>query len=187
MSVLAAWAVVAIGTGALAEGPSRPKGPDELPQRLSGAWKITLCVRGTHCWLRLESLATGEIHTLSRYRYGWGEHRDEADRLVAPAAVVSGVQWDQDLYYEFVDRNPWDRLLSLVVSNPVVYRGQGEAHGYNSVTNNCATYVRDAWQFYGGRRYDMLVPHLPSDLRDAIIRSHPKLRVAWQKRRKSAR
>jgi hypothetical protein len=102
---------------------------------------------------------------------------------MTPAVVASGVQLDQDLYYEFVDRDPWCRLLSLVVNDPVIYRGHGDGYGYNAVTNNCASYARDAWVYYGGGRYDLLIPHVPRDLRDRIIARHPKLRQAWRERR----
>ncbi len=182
-----ACVLLAVTTAASAQEVVRPKGPDELPRSLPGDWKITLCIRGTHCWIRLQSQQTGELHTLSRYRHGWGEHRDAAGRLVTPVVSTSGVQWDQDLVYESVDCDPWDRLLSLIVRDPVIYRGQGNGRGYSAVNNNCATYVRDAWVFYGGRRYDLLVSHVPSDLRDFIINTHPKLRQAWRHRRSGAR
>ncbi len=161
--------MLVISSPARAQRRFHPKGPDELPESLSGMWKITLCIHGNHSWLRLQSLKTKEVHTLSRYAIGLGESRDNAGRLVTPAVVTSGVQWDQDIFHEHVDRDSWAPLLSLVVSEPIVYRGKGDGYGYNAVTNNCASYVRDAWVFYGGGRYKMSVPHLPGDLRDRLL------------------
>jgi hypothetical protein len=165
---MAAWAETA-------PGPS-PRGPGDLPERLEGHWRIGLCVDGGHCWLRFESVDTGEIHTVSRIRKGWGGVRDEetGDWTVPPAAV-SGVHWDRELRR---DARCQGRHILLTIDrrDPVVYRGSGDGRGYGAITNNCATFVRDGWEFYTGERFLLLWPHLPNELEHAVLVKHPEVR-----------
>jgi hypothetical protein len=155
--------------------PVLPKGPGELPTQLSGRWEIAVCFAGEHTWLRFESLQTGEVHTLSRVERGWGGLRDEQTReWLAPVARSCGVHWDQDLVWD--SRFPQEDHVArrVVIDNPHVYRGDRDGRGYNVLTNNCATFVREAWETYTGERYRLLWPHLPADLRFAILTSEPR-------------
>lgn len=152
---------------------------DQLPQQLLGPWRITLCLRGNHAWLRFDSLDTGVVHTLGRYRQGWADQRNaDTHHLVVPAAPVSGVLLDQDLYSELHSAHFAHHTLTMVVENPVIFRGRDHGRGYGVWTNNCTTFARDAWHFYGGTKYRLLWPHVPADLFDAIRRDYQQRQPA---------
>jgi hypothetical protein len=155
-----------------AAAPATPQGPGDLPTQMSGRWEIAACFAGEHTWLRFKSLQTGEVHTLSRVERGWGGLRDEQTReWLAPVARSSGVHWDQDLVWDSRFPREDHVVRRVVVDNPHIYRGDRDGRGYNVLTNNCATFVREAWESYTGERYRLLWPHLPADLHFAMLTS----------------
>jgi hypothetical protein len=171
----AATLLVALAASAETAPARSPRGPGDLPQRLDGRWRIGLCVDGGHCWLRFESLETREVHTLSRVRKGWGGVRDdETGDWSLPPADVSGVHWDRELHR---DARCQGRhiLLTIERRDPPIYHGSN-ASGYGAITNNCATFVRDGWEFYTGERFWLLWPHLPNELEHAVLVKHPEVR-----------
>jgi hypothetical protein len=161
--------------GALPPADVDPKGPHELPERLEGLWKVSLCISGPHSWIRLEHTGTGEVHTLSRYKQGVGGIRNvTTGEQVWPAAAVSGVQWDLDMQYEDEFRQGKYRLLRVLVENPPIYRGRDDGFGYYLLRNNCTTYARDAWHYYSGEGYPLPVVHTPEHLLVGVLKRHPE-------------
>jgi hypothetical protein len=158
---------------------TRPLGPAAVPERLEGDWIVSLCIHQGHAWIRFENPRSGALHTLSRHRKGWGgrRHKETAKWLVPPARV-SGVHWDLDLHYEDQVLARQHVLLSVMVANPTVYRGQDRGFGYNLLGNNCATFARDAWHHYSGEWYWLPGNDLPEDLADYILLRHPEVRAS---------
>lgn len=154
------------------------KGPGEIPGRLEGRWKISLCINPYHAWIRYEKVDGKEVHTLSRFQQGRGGRRDARTgrRLTLPVEA-SGVSWDNDLVYESLIRKGKYLFLSTVVENPVIYLGQGEGRGYSIFGNTCVTQTRDAWRFYTGELYDIDPTAMPGDLAVAVARRHPSIRL----------
>ncbi|MCZ6665217.1 MAG: hypothetical protein O7B81_07925 [Gammaproteobacteria bacterium] len=152
---------------------AEPKGPMDLPERLEGLWKVSLCINHGHCWIRFENRETGEIHTMGRYPRKTGGRRDEQGQLIGPHAKVSGIQWDLDLKYEPDVQNGKYLLLSVLVKNPPVYRGRGNGFGYSTLRNNCASFARNAWHYYSGDGYPLARIPTPEDLRLEVLKRHP--------------
>lgn len=153
------------------------KGPGEIPERLVGRWKISLCLNPYHAWIRYEKVDGKEVHTLSRFQQGRGGHRDATGRRLTLPVEASGVSWDNDLVYESLIRKGKCLFLSTVVENPVIYLGQGEGRGYSIFGNTCVTQTREAWRFYTGEQYDIDATAMPGDLAMAVVRRHPSIRL----------
>lgn len=152
-----------------------PKGPHELPARLEGVWKISLCISGPHSWIRFEHTDTGDVHTLGRYKQGVGGIRNvTTGEQVWPDAALSGVQWDLDLQHEGDVRQGKYRLVSVLVENPPIYRGRDDGFGYHLLRNNCTTYARDAWHYYSGEGYPLPIVHTPGHLLVGVLKRHPE-------------
>jgi len=66
-------------------------------------------------------------------------------------------------------------MLSTVVEDPAIPRGQLRGYGHGSVVNNCATWCRDVWETYTGERYEFAGLHTPTLLRNAVIHRHPEV------------
>lgn len=171
-AVIAAFLLLAAGAGKV-----EPKGPNELPKRLEGLWKVSLCINPAHCWIRFEQTETGEVHTLGRYPKGVGGKRDpETGEWLWPDAELAGLQWDLDLQHEQEVQQGKYRLLSVLVKNPPIYRGRTNGFGHGYWHNNCATYARDAWHYYSGEGYPLPRIHTPDDLLLEVLQRHPELR-----------
>ncbi|MFQ5732394.1 MAG: hypothetical protein ACE5KM_10635 [Planctomycetaceae bacterium] len=152
---------------------AEPKGPLDMPGRLEGLWKVSLCINDGHCWIRFENQKTGDSHTMGRYPRGTGGRLDEQGQVKFPNAKVSGVQWDLDLKYEPDVRNGKYLLLSVLVKNPPIYRGSGHGIGYSALRNNCASFARNAWHYYSGEGYPLAWIPTPEDLRLGVLKRHP--------------
>lgn len=144
-------------------------GPDQMPARLTGEWKVSLCESSSHNWIRYENTETGEVHTAGRYAKGFGGIKKSwTCRQSWPKAPVSGVIWDIDLKHEAEVRQGVYVLRSCYVSDPVVYRGTNCGHGHCCLRRNCTTHARDAWCFYSGEYYRLGMIHSPGALRRQI-------------------
>jgi hypothetical protein len=144
-------------------------GPDSLPDRLSGLWRISLCVGHGHSWIRLQNTETGEVHTLARYVKGCGGESDwRQGRRTWPGAPACGVIWDQDLKFEVGVRRDGRIIRSCYVRDPCIYRGRMNGYGHCVVRMNCVTYARDAWCHYSGEWYDLPPVALPCGLEAAV-------------------
>ena len=164
-------------------GPAVCKGPSELPERLEGPWKVSLCVSSDHAWIRFKHLETGELHTLSRYQRGWGGQWDaEEHRWVAPRVAVSGVQWDRDVDHEEMFDGGRCVFLSVTVRDPKIFRGRGDGLGFNAYFNNCTTFAREAWRYYSGESYWWPGLDLPTALQTIIWNRHTEVRSAEYRR-----
>ena len=161
--------------------PSRQRGPEGVPGMLPGVWHITLCLETgqighRHCWIRYQNVHTGEVHTLARFLKGRGGWKDRHGRLVATPATVAGLLWDNDLKRECQIRHGRIHMLNIVRTNPCIYRGWNNGYGHNAVINNCATWCRDAWEYYTGE--DACMPpfiHTTGRLHASLNRMHPRL------------
>ncbi len=156
-------------SGASLSLPRSPVGPAELPERLSGEWTVSLCIKTSHAWIRFENEATGEVHTLGSYKKGAGGVRDPRSfRWLHPPVKVSGVQWDVDLRHEEEVAEGNFRLLNVQVTDPVIFRGDGDGFGHGGYRNNCTTYARDAWHFYSEQWYELPFVQTPGSLYHAV-------------------
>lgn len=136
----------------------------DAPERLEGRWEIALCASpGKHTWLRMQSLQTGEVVTISRYRKGaGGDPSLDGEAFERSKASRSGVWLNREVKSYGPGRE--HVLLTTVVADPVLYRGQGGGDGHHGIRNNCVTYTRNAWAFYTGVHYDLPVLHSPTTL-----------------------
>ncbi len=152
----------------------RPLGPDEIPESLPGRWKVSLCIKAPgHAWIRYENLDTGEVRSISRYHLlvgGWADKKHL--RWHYPPTTKSGLYMDREQGLER-RRDGQYLLLSTIIDDPVIYRGDG-THGHGMLVNNCVTYTRDAWHDYTGEWYDLPPAHAPADLRHAVLTRHPE-------------
>jgi len=154
----------------------RALGPDDVPRKLKGKYKVSLCIRSGHAWIRFFNLRTGETHTAGRYGGGSGGRFDTATgQKLWPSAENSGIHWDMELKQELFIRAGKFKLISVYVTDPEIFRGEAGGYGHYLVRNNCATYARDAWKYYSGEFYDLGVVHLPADLRSAVLKRHPDI------------
>lgn len=154
----------------------RPLGPDKIPDSLPGRWKVSLCIttRG-HCWIRYENVETGEIHSVSRYHLlvgGWPDPK--RFRWHYPPTTKTGLYMDREQSIEHRRKDDQYLLLSTVIDDPVIYKGE-DARGHGMIVNNCVTHTRDAWHFYTGEWYDLPPAHAPADLRRAVLIKHPEV------------
>jgi len=155
------------------------KGPGELPERLEGVWKVSLCISDGHTWIRFENVKTSRVHTLGRYFIGNGGWWDKkARRWIYPPAARSGVYLDRELRCEADVHSGKIPMLSVLVRNPRIYRGRGNGFGHWGVQNNCVTFARDAWHYYCGEAYPLPRIHAPDDLLYEVLRRHPEIRTA---------
>ena len=169
-----------VGQSAQPSTDIQPKGPGEFPKRLTGVWKVSLCCSQNHSWIRFEDTSNREVHTLGRFQKGAGGDRNHATvGWWVPPVPAAGLMWDQDLRFEpaLLTKGRYI-LLSVMVRDPAVYRGLGDGVGYGPVTNNCATYARDAWHHYSGEWYDLTGIHLPGDLAVAAAHRHSEIPLA---------
>lgn len=150
-------------------------GPDEMPCRLPGRWKITLCILIDcpdigHTWLRYQNLDTGEVHTVGRYMKGRGG--DEC----TPAAPVSGTIYDIDLKRESTLYCPDVYRISCLVNDPIVYKGANCGWGHGGVRNNCVTHCRDGWCYFTHEYYPLgHFIHSPKELLRELAKQHPEI------------
>lgn len=143
-------------------------GPKEIPYRLEGWWRVSLCVkeglhRG-HAWIRFENVHTGMVHTIGRFKDGVRgvRHRATREWLYDPI-TVSGLYWDHDIRYEHEVRQGEYLQGTVLLEHPWVYRGDN-VFGHGVIRNNCVTYARDAWKFYSGQELDLSWIHTPERL-----------------------
>lgn len=165
-------------TGRLATALAGQQGSeDQIPQSLPGQWKISLCIRCPgHAWLRFESLQSGRVVKVSRFQTMAGGRFDWTKlRYRRKPVFKSGLWMNRELGSETGVSAGRYAMLSVVVNNPTIHRGQSEGRGHGSVVNNCATYCRDAWEEYTGERYEFNGLHSPTLLRNAIIKRHPQV------------
>lgn len=153
--------------------PTSPVGPEQLPERLSGEWTVSLCVKTSHAWIRFENDESGEVHTLGSYKKGAGGVRDPRSfRWLHPPVTTSGVQWDIDLRHEEEVANGNYRLLNVRVKDPVIFRGHKNGFGHGGYRNNCTTYARDAWHFYSRQWYELPFVETPKSLYEAVCEEY---------------
>lgn len=159
-----------------APGIRAPLKPDELPTRLPGVWKVSLCINDTHAWLRFENQENGTVRSFGRYQRGVGGWWDEEkQRWLYPHAPVAGVYCDMEQKYEPDVRAGKSLLLSVLVKNPKIYRGIGDGFGHGWVRNNCITFARDAWYYYSREWYPLPSLHAPGDLLVQVLKQHPEV------------
>jgi hypothetical protein len=160
---------------------ARQRGPEGIPAMLPGVWHVTLCfesghVAARHCWLRYQNVHTGEVHTLARFVKGKGGWMDENGDWIAPPAEESGLVWDHDLKRECDVLKGRVHMISVVRTNPCIYRGWDDGYGHGRIINNCATWCRDAWEYHTGERAElMLLAHTTGKLHTSLNRCHPGL------------
>jgi hypothetical protein len=156
-----------------------PGGPESVPCRLEGRWKVSLCIDGRHtklghAWIRFEHAETGEVHTASLYNRGFGGVRDaDTGNWMYRPAAVDGLQWDLDMKHEplFCSRKVF--VVTTVVDNPQIYRGLNNGYGHGYIVDNCVTYARDAWHYYTGEYYPLhLGCHTTDTLYRGVSRQH---------------
>lgn len=153
----------------------QPAGPGEIPESLPGRWKVSLCIKNTHTWIRYQNLDTGEIHSVSRYHVlvgGWYDIHHL--RWHYPPTVRPGLYMDREQMIEDKVQDGKYLLLSTIVDDPVVF-GHDKSYGHGTYVNNCVTYTRDAWHFYTGEWYDMPPVHTPGDLLHGVVLRHPEV------------
>src|SRR5262245_4257238 len=174
---------LALASIAQAAEPSPPAvkvlGPGEFPDHLKGTWKVSLCCRPYHAWIRFENAKTGEVHTAARFRHGSGDAPDPIDGTALPSVDSDGVWWDQDLRHEASIRCGFCLLATVILDNPAVYRGCDAGEGYCVVWNNCTHYAAEAWHFYSGECYPVGCVGLPKKLAADVARHHPGLSIPY--------
>lgn len=161
--------------------PARQRGPEGIPQMLPGVWHVTLCletgnVAARHCWFRYQNVHTGEVHTLSRFIKGGGWWVDQNDNWISAPAEVAGLVWDNDLKREVEIQQGRVHMLNVIRTNPCIYRGWNNGYGHCGAMKNCATWCRDAWEFYTGEKARLLpLIHATGTLHGSLNRMHPGL------------
>lgn len=156
-------------------------GPGEMPCRLYGQWKVSLCTYTNcgetgHTWLRYQNVETGEVHTVGRYLKDHGGTKNpDTGEWVYPPAPISGVIFDIDLKREKLLRSGEAHAISCYVNDPIVFKGQNGGYGHGGHRANCVTHARDGWHHFTGEYYE--VGHLfqtPTELQRAVARRHPE-------------
>ncbi|MFQ5732392.1 MAG: hypothetical protein ACE5KM_10625 [Planctomycetaceae bacterium] len=108
-----------------------------MPQRLSGTWKVSLCIGSGHSWTRFEETTSGEIHTFGRFHAGNGGSFDWRKlRKTWPNSKVSGVHMDMELRLEKHIKGGKFLLLSVFVKDPPIYRGRRHGCGHGLSRTN---------------------------------------------------
>ncbi len=156
----------------------RPMGPDELPVQFQGAWKVSICTTRHHAWIRFENVESSETHTLGRFVKGVSGLRDSTGKQITPDVGQSGVYMDMDLMFEDEIRRGRCILLSVVVENPMIYRGANRGFGYTLCRRNCTSFARSAWEFYSGEHYTHPLLDMPEDFAYSIWRRHRNIPFA---------
>jgi len=173
-------ALATVGVAAAPCSPSiKPLGPGEFPDHLKGTWKVSLCCRPYHAWIRYENARTGEVHTVARFRRGSGDAPDPIDGMTVPPVSQDGLWWDQDLRHEGSVRCGFCLLVTVVIADPAIYRGCDTGEGYQVIWNNCTHYAAEAWHFYSGEWYPVGCLGLPKKLATEVARDHPGLLVPY--------
>jgi hypothetical protein len=156
-----------------------PKGPRELPDKLAGIWKVSICATRHHTWIRFENVHTHEVRTLGRFQKGApGLTDSRTGQAIIPPLQESGVHMDLDLMFEDEIRSGRFILLSVILKNPTIYRGGNNGFGYTFCRQNCTSYARGAWQFYSGEDYPQLWLDMPEDFAYFIWKRHPQVPFA---------
>lgn len=157
-------------------------GPCDMPHRLRGTWKITMCIQVNcsdtgHTWLRYQNVETGEVHTVGRYMKGHGAARGvDSGELIYPPAPQSGVIYDLDLKRESRIRAGKIYTISCVANDPIVFRGENNGFRHGGHKNNCVTHVRDGWRHFTGESYELgCLAHTPGELLDEVACRHPEI------------
>ena len=141
-------------------------GPDSIPQRLPGVWRVSLCVkpglhRG-HAWIRYQNVHTGDVHTIGRFqRYVRPTRRRGTRETLYPRTNQSELHCDYDWRFEHEVRQGKYIVDSVVVRDPIIF-GHEDVRGHGVVRDNCITYARDAWQYYSGQQFDLALLHTPA-------------------------
>lgn len=138
-------------------------GPETVPKRLYGTWRVSLCVRPgwhrAHAWIRYENVVTGEVHTVGKFQKWVRPTRRRRDgEVLYPGTRTAGLHWDYDWRYEHEVRQGKYVIDSVVVHDPWIFRDD-DPRGHGTVRNNCVTYARDAWAYYSGQQFDLPVLH----------------------------
>ncbi len=150
-------------------------GPEVVPDRLSGDWRVSLCVkeglhRG-HAWIRYENVRTGEVHTIGRFQKNVRPtRRRSTGELLYPRTKVSGLHWDYDWRYEHEVRQGEYIVESVYVRDPWIFE-HDDPYGHRTLRDNCVTYARDAWEYYSGQRYELSLVHTPEGFLHTIERA----------------
>lgn len=152
-----------------------PVPTSQLPEQLPGVWKVSLCAKKGHTWIRFENQTTKEVRTLGRFARGvggkWNRETRSWDWRPAP---VSGVLMDMELRHEPSIKKGYYILLSVYAKDPKIFRGINNGVGHHGIRNNCVTYARDAWHFYSNEWYNLPPIHTPASLRKRVIKYHDK-------------
>lgn len=149
-------------------------GPEVVPDRLSGDWRVSLCVkeglhRG-HAWIRYENIRTGQVHTVGRFQKNVRPtRRRSTGEVLYPRTRVSGLHWDYDWRYEHEVRQGQYIVGSVLVRDPWIFE-HDDPYGHRTLRDNCVTYARDAWEYYSGQRYDLSLVHTPEGFLHTIER-----------------
>lgn len=156
-------------------------GPAEMPCRLEGQWKVSLCIYTKcgdtgHTWLRYQNVETGEVHTVGRYQKDHGGTKNpDTGEWVYPPAPISGVIFDLDLKREKLLRSGEAHAISCYVNNPIVFKGANGGYGHGGHRDNCVTHARDGWRYFTGEYYDLgVLFQTPTELQRAVVRRHPE-------------
>jgi len=152
-------------------------GPGQIPCQLFGLWRVSVCCKKAHTWIRYENVDTGEVHSISRFKRGAGQLKDECTgETIVPGVCSSGLWWDQDLRFEPEVRNGQFLLISVLIKDPLIYQSH-QQDGYRLRGNNCTSYVAEAWAFYSGEKYCLPGAILPRRLGKALWRRHPDIPI----------
>ena len=152
-------------------------GPDVVPQRLDGLWKVSLCVRPGlhrgHAWIRYENVHTGEVHTIGRFQsHVRPTRRRDTRETLYPRTRRAGLHWDYDWRFEHEVREGKYVVDSVLVRDPIIY-GHDDPLGHGIIRDNCITYARDAWHHYSGQQIDLAIIHTPEGFLRTLQRELP--------------
>ena len=116
--------------------------------------------------------------TLSRFQSLAGGDFDWKRLSYRRNPVLKAGQWmNRALGAEGRVRSGRYVMISTIVHDPVLFRGRSQGRGHGNVVNNCATWCRDAWEFYLGERKEFNGLHTPILLRNAVIRRCAELTI----------
>ncbi len=145
---------VTLVIGALG-GLDAQAGPPVTATQATSRFRVYVRADGDHAWIYVENTITGEKHTYSRWKTGYGK----------PAATHSGVLTDKELKRGFAA----SRGLEVKSFTPTINAG------YGVWGNNCATYAQSEWKRVSGESLKKSGPFasgtydLPSVLKDSIL------------------
>jgi hypothetical protein len=123
----------------------RPVGPDDLPDRLAGRWRISLCVSDDngHAWIRFENADSGDVRSVGRYHLlvgGWFDRGKRRWNYLPTFRTGLHMDREQRREPDLVDGS--EMLRTAWVEDPPLFVGGDRGTSIPANTGRCPPSTR---------------------------------------------